>query len=212
MKSRLLKPMRVALLLASLGCLATQANAEDLPPVKVGILVTLSGPGAVLGQQARDGFQLAVNLHKGKLGGRTAQIIVADDELKPDVAVARVQKLLDSDHVDFVVGPIFSNVLGAIFKPVTSSKAVLISPNAGSSVFAGKGCSPNFFVTSYENNQVHAVLGKYAQDKGYKRAGGMLPLASAAPSRGRWPKRISSRSTKLTFRPTSHGYRRRSRM
>jgi branched-chain amino acid transport system substrate-binding protein len=175
MKSRLLKPMRVALLLASLGCLATQANAEDLPPVKVGILVTLSGPGAVLGQQARDGFQLAVNLHKGKLGGRTAQIIVADDELKPDVAVARVQKLLDSDHVDFVVGPIFSNVLGAIFKPVTSSKAVLISPNAGSSVFAGKGCSPNFFVTSYENNQVHAVLGKYAQDKGYKRAFVMVP-------------------------------------
>jgi len=151
------------------------ARADELPPVKIGILVTLSGPGAVLGAQARDGFQLAVNLHKGKLGGRTAQVIVVDDELKPDVAVARVQKLIDSEHVDFVVGPIFSNILGAIFKPVTSSNAILISPNAGSSVYAGKGCNRDFFVTSYENNQVHAVLGKYAQDKGYKRAFIMVP-------------------------------------
>ena len=101
--------------------------------------------------------------------------MVTDDELKPDVAVTRVKKLIESDRVDFVVGPIFSNVLGAIFKPVTESGTILISPNAGASVFAGKACSADFFVTSYENNQVHAVLGKYAQDKGYKRAFLMAP-------------------------------------
>jgi len=155
--------------------LTAPAWSDEPAPIKVGIIVTLSGPGAVLGQQARDGFQLAVAQHKGKLGGRPAQVIVVDDELKPDVAAARVQKLLESDHVDFVVGPIFSNVLGAIFKPVTSSKAILISPNAGSSVYAGKACSRDFFVTSYENNQVHSVLGKYAQDKGYKRAFVIVP-------------------------------------
>jgi branched-chain amino acid transport system substrate-binding protein len=165
-----------AILFGSLSCLlASSAFADDPPPIKIGILVTLSGPGAVLGQQARDGFQLALTQHKGKLGGRIAQVVVVDDELKPDVAAARVQKLLDSDHVDFVVGPIFSNVLGAIFKPVTTSNAILISPNAGSSLYAGKGCSGDFFVTSYENNQVHSVLGKYAQDKGYKRAFVMVP-------------------------------------
>ena len=35
---------------------------------------------------------------------------------------------------------------------------------------AGKACNQNFFVTSYQNDQVHEVLGKYAQDQGYKRA------------------------------------------
>lgn len=155
--------------------LVAAATAQAQTPLKIGILVTLSGPGAVLGQQARDGFLLALHQRGDKLGGRPTEVVVADDELKPDVAVTRVKKLLESDKVDFVVGPIFSNVLGAIFKPVTESGTILISPNAGASVFAGKACSPDFFVTSYENNQVHAVLGKYAQDKGYKRAFLMAP-------------------------------------
>jgi branched-chain amino acid transport system substrate-binding protein len=143
------------------------AAAQD--KIKVGVIVTLSGPSAVLGQQARDGFQLAVKDLGAKLGGKEAEVIVVDDELKPDVAVTKVRGLLERDKVDFVVGPIFSNVLQAIHKPVVESNAILISPNAGPSVFAGKGCNPNFFVTSYQNDQVHEILGKVAQDRGYKR-------------------------------------------
>jgi branched-chain amino acid transport system substrate-binding protein len=166
-----------AIAIAFALCLGTVSAVAQAPAdkLKVGIIVTLSGPGAVLGQQARDGFLLALKNRGGKLGGRDVDVTVVDDELKPDVAVTRVKKLVESDKVDFVVGPIFSNVLGAIFKPVTESATILISPNAGASVFAGKACSPNFFVTSYENNQVHAVLGQYAQDKGYKRAFLMAP-------------------------------------
>lgn len=137
--------------------------------LKIGIMVTLSGPSAVLGGQARDGFNLAVKTLGGKLGGVDAEVIVVDDELKPDVAVGKVKGLLERDGVQFVVGPIFSNVLQAIHKPVTESNAFLISPNAGTSNFAGAQCHPNFYVTSYQNDQNHEVLGKYAQDKGFKK-------------------------------------------
>ena len=150
------------------GLAATPAAAQS--PVKVGVLVTLSGPGAALGGQVRDGVLLALQQRGGKLGGHPAEVVVVDDELKPELAVSRAKRLIESDKVDFVVGPIFSNILGAIFKPVTEGGAILISPNAGSSVFAGKACSPDFFVTSYENNQVHSVLGEYAERRGYKRA------------------------------------------
>ena len=143
-------------------------------PLTVGMIVTLSGPGAVIGTHARDGFALALKQHGGKLGGRDVTFTVVDDELKPDTAVARARRLVEQDHAEFVVGPIFSNVLAAIFRPVTSS-AILISPNAGSSVYAGKQCSPNFFVTSYENNQVHEVSGAVATERGYKRAFLMAP-------------------------------------
>lgn len=153
------------------GCLALSASAACADDgVKIGLIVTLSGPSAVLGGQVRDGFQLAVKTLGGKLGGLPAEVIVADDELKPDAAVTKVKGLLQRDNVNFVVGPIFSNVLQAIEKPVTESGVFLISPNAGSSNFAGKSCNPNFFVTSYQNDQVHEVLGKYAQTKGYKTA------------------------------------------
>jgi branched-chain amino acid transport system substrate-binding protein len=143
--------------------------------VKVGVMVTLSGPSAVLGQHARDGFNLFVKQNGGKLGPAAAEVSVTDDELKPDVSVTKAKALVERDQVDFVVGPIFSNVLQAIMKPVTDSKAILISPNAGTSNFAGKQCNANFFVTSYQNDQNHEVLGKHAQDAGYKRVFIMAP-------------------------------------
>jgi len=163
----MIKQTSLIAIAAALVAWASAAHAED--NLKVGIIATLSGPPAVLGQQLRNGFSLAVKELGGKLGGRDVDIVVADDELKPDVAVTKVKSLLDRDKVDFVVGPIFSNILGAIEKPVTEANVILISPNAGTSTFAGKECNQNFFVTSYQNDQVHEVLGQYAQESGLKK-------------------------------------------
>jgi branched-chain amino acid transport system substrate-binding protein len=146
---------------------ATHADAQD--KLKVGILTTLSGPPATLGVQQRNGFQLALKTLGGKLGGREVELVVQDDELKPDVAVGKAKAFIERDKVDFVVGPIFSNILIAMMKPVTEGGAILISPNAGTSNFAGKECNANFFVTSYQNDQNAEAMGKYAQDTGIKK-------------------------------------------
>src|SRR5215469_3379658 len=151
----------------------TPAQAQD--KLKIGIITTLSGPPAVLGGQLRNGFQLAVKTLGGKLGGREAEITVADDELKPDVAVSKVKAFVERDKVDFVVGPVFSNILAAILKPVTEGGAFMISPNAGTSSFAGKDCNPNLFVVSYQNDQNAETMGKYAQDSGLKKVFLMAP-------------------------------------
>jgi branched-chain amino acid transport system substrate-binding protein len=160
-------------LAALLGAAITPAAAQE--KIKIGVIVTTSGPAAALGQQVRDGFALAIKDLGGKTAGRDVEIINADDELKPDGAVVKVRGLLERDKVDFVVGPIFSNILQAIHRPVTDSKTFLISPNAGPSSYAGKECNPFFFVTSYQNDQVHEVLGKVAQDRGYKRVYLLVP-------------------------------------
>jgi branched-chain amino acid transport system substrate-binding protein len=156
-----------------LGVTANQAVAQE--KLKIGVIVTSSGPAASLGQQVRDGFALAIKDLGGKMAGRDVEVVAADDELKPDVAVSKVKGLLERDKVDFVVGPIFSNILLAIHKPVTDSGTFLISPNAGPSSYAGKNCSPFFYVTSYQNDQVHEVLGKVAQERGYKRVYVIVP-------------------------------------
>jgi branched-chain amino acid transport system substrate-binding protein len=167
--------MKTFVLLAAAAVILGGTGAQGQEKLKIGIIATLSGPPAVLGQQLRNGFNLAVKDLIGKLGGRDVEVIVADDELKPDLAVNKVKALVDRDKVDFVVGPIFSNILAAIMKPVTEGGAILISPNAGTSNFAGKECNPNFFVTSYQNDQVFAVSGKHAQDTGIKKAFLMAP-------------------------------------
>ncbi|QQO17058.1 ABC transporter substrate-binding protein [Bradyrhizobium diazoefficiens] len=156
-----------------LGTATSPALAQE--KIKLGVIVTLSGPAAALGQQVRDGFALAVKDLGSKMGGRDVEVVVVDDELKPDAAVTKVKGLLEREKVDFVVGPIFSNILQAIHRPVTESKVFLISPNAGPSTFAGKDCNPFFYVTSYQNDQVHEILGKVAQDRGYKRMYLMVP-------------------------------------
>ena len=160
-------------LAALLGIAVNPAIAQE--KIKIGVIVTLSGSAAVLGQQARDGFVLAIKDIGSKMAGRDVEVVAIDDELKPDAAVIKVKGLLERDKVDFVVGPIFSNILQAIHKPVVDSKTFLISPNAGPSSYAGKECSPFFYVTSYQNDQVHEILGKVAQDRGYKRVYLLIP-------------------------------------
>src|ERR1044072_554670 len=168
---RQLKLAATAVLLGA--AMAGPAVAQE--KIKIGVIVTLSGPPAALGAQVRDGFNLAIEARGGRRAGRDVEVIVADDELKPDGAVSKVKGLLERDKVDFVVGPIFSNILQAIHKPVTDTKTFLISPNPGPSSYAGKNCSPFFYVTSYQNDQVHEILGKVAQDRGYKRVYLLVP-------------------------------------
>ena len=155
------------------GALCSAAHAQD--KLRIGMITTLSGPPAVIGQQMRDGFKLGVQHLGGKLGGRETEVLVQDDELKPDLAVSKVKAFVERDKVEFVVGPVFSNILQAIMKPATEGGTILVSPNAGTSNFAGKDCNPSFFVTSYQNDQIHEVLGRYAQDAGMKKAFIMAP-------------------------------------
>jgi branched-chain amino acid transport system substrate-binding protein len=121
---------------AAVIALIHPAAAQDR--IKIGLIYTLSGPAAVLGQQSRDGFALAIKELGGRMAGREVEVIVADDELKPDVAVQKVKGLIDRDKVDFVVGPIFSNVLQAIHNPVIESGRLLISSNSGPSLYASR--------------------------------------------------------------------------
>ena len=160
----------VGLALGTLAC--GGAWAEDL---KIGMVVTLSGPPAALGQQIVDGFELALEDKEGMLGGRTVELIVEDDELKPDVALTKATSLIEKDEVDVVVGTVFSNMLQAIFKPVVQSETFLISPNAGPSTFAGRNCNPYFFVTSYQNNQNAEVGGMIANEEGFESVFAMVP-------------------------------------
>jgi len=165
---------RVTASIVAAFCLLTAgASAQD--KIKIGLLYTLSGPPAVLGQQSKNGFQLALKELGGKMGGREVELFIADDTLKPDVAIQKVREMLDRDKVDFVVGPIFSNILQAIHKPVMDSGKILISTNAGASSFAGAACNSHFFVTSYQNDQIYATLGTVAQTRGYKRVYVLVP-------------------------------------
>jgi branched-chain amino acid transport system substrate-binding protein len=144
------------------------ASAQAADKVKIGFVSTLSGPGAAIGTDIRDGFNLGLKTSGGKLGGLPAEVSVNDDQQNPDVGRQVVDKYLKRDHVDFVTGIVFSNVLLAVAPAVFENKTFLISANAGPSLLAGAQCSPWFFSVAWQNDGTMEAAGKYTADKGFK--------------------------------------------
>lgn len=153
--------------------LALPGMAAD--PVKIGFITTLSGPAGYLGEDARDGFQLAIDLEGGKLGDTPIQLLVEDDQLKPATGKQLADKFIKSDKAKIISGIIFSNVAVAAVPSILESGAFFISPNAAPSEFAGQGCNKNYFVVSWQNDNLHESAGKAASDLGYKKMAILAP-------------------------------------
>jgi branched-chain amino acid transport system substrate-binding protein len=136
--------------------------------VKIGFISTFSGPTAVIGNDMRNSFELALDHLGRKMAGKPVEVIYEDDQQKPEVGKQKTEKLIQSDHVNFVVGYIWSNVLLASLKPVVDSQTFLISSNAGPHQIAGELCSPYFFSTSWQNDQTPQAMGLYMNQKNVK--------------------------------------------
>ncbi|MAU46457.1 MAG: ABC transporter substrate-binding protein [Yangia sp.] len=159
--------MRTLLAAASLAALAASAQAE----VKVGMITTLSGGGASLGIDTRDGFLLAMQ----KAGRDDVEVIVEDDQQKPDVAVQIADKMIQSEKVDILTGIVWSNLAMAVVPAATAQGKFYLSTNAAPAQLAGKGCNPNYFAVSYQNDNLHEAAGAYAKSEGFTKPFIMAP-------------------------------------
>jgi branched-chain amino acid transport system substrate-binding protein len=151
-----------ALLLAASPAMAQKKS------IKIGFVSTFSGPVAVIGNDMRNSFELALDHMGRKMGGLPVEVIYEDDGFKPEVGKQKTQKLIESDKVDFISGYIWSNVLLASLKPIVDSKTFLVIANAGPSQIAGELCSPTVFSTSWNNDQTPQAVGLYMNTKGVK--------------------------------------------
>ena len=154
-----------AKLAAALSALALSAAAASAEAVKVGMITTLSGGGAGLGIDVRDGFMLAL-----KQAGSDVELIVEDDQQKPDIAVQLADKMIQSDKVDILTGIIWSNLAMAVVPSAVNQGKFYLSPNAGPSQLAGAGCHPNYFNVAWQNDNLHEGAGAYASKAGYKNS------------------------------------------
>ena len=163
--------MRKTLLAASAALMLAAGPAmAQKKTIKIGFVSTFSGPTAVIGNDMRNSFELALDHLGRKMGGLPVEVIYEDDQQKPEVGKQKTEKLIESDKVDFVTGFIWSNVLLASLKPIVDSKTMFVIANAGASQVAGQLCSPYVFSTSWENDQTPAAIGLYMNQKGVKTA------------------------------------------
>ena len=152
-----------------------QAGASAAEELTIGMITTLSGPGAGLGIDIRDAFNLAVEDLGGKFGEFDATVIEVDDQQKPDVAVQLTERLLARDGADIITGTVWSNLALAMLPAVARADKIYISPNAGPSQLAGSQCNRHFFNTAFQNDAVHEATGKLVADTGIERVWLMAP-------------------------------------
>jgi len=148
--------------------LAATMAVQAADKVKIGFISTLSGPNAAIGSDIRDGFNLAIKLNGGKLGGLPVEVLVGDDQLKPENAKQLAERYLRLDKVDFITGVVFSNIVVAVAPDALASKVFFISPNAGPAQYTGAQCDPFFFAASWPSEAYSEAAGQYVTSKGIK--------------------------------------------
>jgi branched-chain amino acid transport system substrate-binding protein len=158
-----MKKLFAASLLGSSLATSGLAYAES---IKIGMITTLSGGGAGLGVDVRDGFMLALK----QAGNTEIEVVVEDDAQKPETAVQIADKMIQSDKVDILTGIIFSNLAMAVVPNAVAQGKFYLSPNAGPSALAGAKCDKNYFNVAWQNDNLHEAMGNYANTAGYKKA------------------------------------------
>src|SRR5437868_11945183 len=149
--------------------------AQGADKVKIGFISTLSGPNASIGNDIRDAFNLAIKLNGGRLGGLPAEVLVGDDQLKPDLAKQFAERYLKLEKVDFMTGGVFSNIVLAIAPDAIENKVFYISPNAGPAQYTGAQCSPFFFAASWPSEAYSEAAGQYVTSRNLKKVVFLAP-------------------------------------
>jgi len=134
-------------------------SAAQGNPVKIGVLLPYSGVYAVLGESITQAMELVFSRENWTVAGRRIELLKEDGEAKPPVIVRKAQKLIDSDKVDILTGPVHSGGLMGMRDHVHNSKTILIVSNAGADQISRDRCSRWIFRTSFSNWQPCQPMG-----------------------------------------------------
>ena len=156
------------------GCLvvglsmSAPARADDL---RIGLIAPTTGFLSQTGQDMVHGFELYLNDHNGMLGGAKVDLIVEDEQGKPDVAVTKAKKLVLQDHVDMFIGGVLASTGYALAPVSTEEKTVYISSIAAADDLTQRQLSnyPYFIRTTWTSSLPNHPLGQWACDQGYKK-------------------------------------------
>ena len=158
------------------GLLAAAAGAVHAQnTVKIGLVLSYKGAYASVADSVDKGFELALQELGGQLRGTRVEIVRVDDELTPNVAIQKFNKLVHGDKVNIVAGVIHSGVGIAFTELAEKTKTPLVLSLAFADEITGKYCNPYVARTSHSANAFHYAGGQYWAKQGRKTSVTMGP-------------------------------------
>ena len=142
-------------------------------------MLPYSGVYTVLGEEITNAMSLAFEEVNNTVNGKNIEIIRGDTEVKPNIALQKSRKLISSDKVDILVGPVSSSVALALRDIIVQTKTPLIIPNAGANVLTDEKCSKFITRISFSNYQINAPMGTWLANQGIKTAFLLAPNYAA---------------------------------
>jgi branched-chain amino acid transport system substrate-binding protein len=144
----------------------------DREPVTVGMVTTLTGNAAYLGEDTQKGFELALQMAGVE---EDVELLVEDDAQDPEQGQSVADRLIDREGAQIMTGIVFSNVAAAVVPTVVERDMIYVSSNAGPSNLAGEQCHENYFVASWQNDNPAEAVGQWVADQGFETAVGVAP-------------------------------------
>lgn len=154
--------------LVSFVCLLLALPVLAAEPIRIGVLLPMTGVTASGGPPMRQGVELALDAVGGKVAGREIQVIVEDDASDPVVAVDKARKLLEQNKVDVIVGPLMSNAAAAVASYLKASGTPWLAVFDNSIDIMKVGSHVFQYTGTLYNMGYYA--GTYAAEKGHKTA------------------------------------------
>jgi branched-chain amino acid transport system substrate-binding protein len=204
---------RVGTTLLALGCAAAlatascgRATASAAPgTVKIGLLAALSGTYAAVGKDMRDGFQLYLDTHDGRLGGHPVSLVIGDEGDGPATAVPAANKMVKQDRVVAMTGVVGGGSVAALLPLLGQAKIPLVSANGRPKL---KDVSREWH-TSFLSDEPGAAIAQYVHDSvqgsvfaiGPDYQGGWDELRGFTDAFAKVGGQLANRSGKATFTP-----------
>jgi branched-chain amino acid transport system substrate-binding protein len=166
----------VSLALCMLG-LATSATAAE--KIRIGFLSTQSGgPVAGLSKEKREGFDLALKLFGGKLGGLPVEVFSGDDGNNPDVGKQAFDRLAKRDKIDILTGIVTTPVIFSLVPLANEAQVFFLNSNVSERTLGGDKCLPYYFNTGWHVDGINESMGKFLKSQGKNKVftlGGAWP-------------------------------------
>jgi branched-chain amino acid transport system substrate-binding protein len=159
--------LTVASFVAALALVPVASGADDLPPIRIGIVYSYTGASLSAGPALDSSINAWLAMHHQLVGGRKVEIIRRDDTgAAPDVATRQAQELVVSEHVDFLMGGLFTPSAIAVERVSTAAKIPFFIVNAATNgILANAPYTFRFSATIQQNT---APLAQWAAKQGYK--------------------------------------------
>lgn len=136
---------------AAIGAMSVGASAENSGPIRIGVLTDVSGQFShESGDGAITAVKMAVEDFGGKVLDRPLEVVVADHQNKPEVAVATAREWYESQGVTMINNLINSGIALAVTQVAKDEDKIAIVNGSGSSRLTNDGCTPNSIHYSYD--------------------------------------------------------------